>query len=514
MTDAERPGGSRRWTPAWVLHPFFFALFPVAFLYRENVDEAPWEDAARAGVVVFAGVALLLALTWLLFRDLRRAGIVTSGVALLLLSYGHVFDVLAGTPLGRDAVLLAAWALVAGGIVWGALRIGSARRELTGILNVVGALLLVTTLLPIAVEQVQRGVGDGTARAGVVESRTPPEGPSGARKPDIFYIVPDRYPGAVTLREGLGFDNGPFLRSLEEKGFHVVDEARTNYPKTIFSLAATLNMEYLPSEVDGTGAAHGMLEENAVVEFLRDQGYRWVYFPGTHDPTRMDQRADVTFRYDESSEFARHLYRTSIAYPVVRRAGMFEALHPRRGFRNRVLFQFENIPRAQSLEGPVFAMAHIELPHDPFVFHGDGNEKSEEEEDEDSFEENFLDHVRYANSRLDTLLDKLLEGPESEHPIILLQSDEGPHMRLGRGLSWDEVPAEHLDWSMRILSAYYLPGVDEETVLHEGLSPVNSFRVILNAYFDADLPLLPDEYHGWRGLYEFFPLTERIHGAD
>ena len=42
-----------------------------------------------------------------------------------------------------------------------------------------------------------------------------------------------------------------------------------------------------------------------------------------------------------------------------------------------------------------------------------------------------------------------------------------------------------------ILNAYYLPGVGNEA-LYDEISPVNTFRVILNEYFSANLELLPD----------------------
>jgi hypothetical protein len=45
---------------------------------------------------------------------------------------------------------------------------------------------------------------------------------------------------------------------------------------------------------------------------------------------------------------------------------------------------------------------------------------------------------------------------------------------------------------LAILNAYYLPGVDSD-LIYPSISPVNTFRLILNTYFGADLPLLPDE---------------------
>jgi hypothetical protein len=43
-----------------------------------------------------------------------------------------------------------------------------------------------------------------------------------------------------------------------------------------------------------------------------------------------------------------------------------------------------------------------------------------------------------------------------------------------------------------ILNAYYLPGCDYSQ-LYDSISPVNTFRVILNHYFGTEFELLKDE---------------------
>jgi hypothetical protein len=50
---------------------------------------------------------------------------------------------------------------------------------------------------------------------------------------------------------------------------------------------------------------------------------------------------------------------------------------------------------------------------------------------------------------------------------------------------------------MAILNAYSVPG--GAPALYPSISPVNSFRVILNARFGESLPLLPDR--------SYFPAT-------
>ncbi len=44
---------------------------------------------------------------------------------------------------------------------------------------------------------------------------------------------------------------------------------------------------------------------------------------------------------------------------------------------------------------------------------------------------------------------------------------------------------------MKILNAYFLPG-ESDGLLYPSISPVNTFRVILNLYFGGQYPLLED----------------------
>ncbi len=65
---------------------------------------------------------------------------------------------------------------------------------------------------------------------------------------------------------------------------------------------------------------------------------------------------------------------------------------------------------------------------------------------------------------------------------------------------------------MRILNAYYLPGVDKD-ILYPSITPVNSFRLIFNLYFDTNFELLPDENYAFvdgRHIYKFFNVTDKV----
>ena len=74
--------------------------------------------------------------------------------------------------------------------------------------------------------------------------------------------------------------------------------------------------------------------------------------------------------------------------------------------------------------------------------------------------------------------------------------------------TWSSLENTCLGERMPILNAYYLPGQKTEA-LYPSISPVNSFRVVLNEYFDQDLPLLPDRQYFalWETPYQWTEVT-------
>src|SRR6185436_16981887 len=77
------------------------------------------------------------------------------------------------------------------------------------------------------------------------------------------------------------------------------------------------------------------------------------------------------------------------------------------------------------------------------------------------------------------LREILAESPQP--PVILLMGDHGP-------------PATKFtspETRMKNLSAYYANS-DAKSKLYDSITPINSFRVILDEYFGNDYPLLED----------------------
>ena len=327
---------------------------------------------------------------------------------------------------------------------------------------------------------------------------------------DIYLINLDNYANQATLEQIYGFDNSAFLDALRERGFYVATEARANYLKSAFTITATFEMDYLDTAAlaeqaaapNDFGPLFEMLKDALRAQrLLKFRGYTYVHMGSWWQGTAMNFAADYNFRYD-------HPVR---ATPTGWRVPGFRDVH-----RQHTLFQLDYLPRVAHIPGPKFVFAHIALPHEPAVFDRSGDLVTEEIERSRTREENYTESLLYANRRILEVLDVLMAGPEETDPIVILYSDEGPYpTRYRRNLThfrWDQATLAELQTKFGILNAFYLPGVDpEDAGLHPSISPVNTFRVVFNAYLGTDLPLLPDRQLIWPDafrIYETIDVTD------
>ena len=114
--------------------------------------------------------------------------------------------------------------------------------------------------------------------------------------------------------------------------------------------------------------------------------------------------------------------------------------------------------------------------------------------------------MTFINQKLRDVITSILEN-SAVPPIIILQGDHGP------GAYYDmlELNDSCLAERYSILNAYYFPDGDYQ-LLYPEITPVNSFRVILDTYFGTDLDLLDDKnyFAGWLSPYEFTDVTSKV----
>ncbi len=474
-----------------------------------------------AVVLGFTGLALLILGRAL--RDAGRAGIIVSLFLVLFFSYGHVAQRVE-ERLGdgfRHGHLFLAWAILFAGTLYLALRIRDARRW-TILLNVVALALIAPSLIKVATYEFEtRRMARSASPPPAEHVRANPGEGGHENLPDIYLVVLDRYASASTLEEQFGFDNSEFIDYLTDQGFYVAEESVANYPKTFLSLASSLNMThltYLADELGRDASDHTplfeMLQDYQVWRFLKARGYTFTHLGTGWEPTRYNRYADTNFVV-WPAEFSMMLYQTTLLEPI---GVELDLLNDEREMQRRAIEdKFDALARVPEKEGPQFVFAHFLLPHHPYVFEPHGGRLTQEEEAGMTEAEKYLSQLAFANEKMASLMDHILERSERP-PIIILQSDEGPfipfHLEYGgAGTDWRQLDDEAIRTHMRILNAYHLPGVDAEEILYPSITPVNTFRVLFDHYFGTDYGLVEDSSYIIEDTlhpYAFIEVTDRV----
>jgi hypothetical protein len=472
------------------LHPLLIGLFPILSLMGHNIIEIAPEDGFRSLLVS----AALVGLVWLVTRAVTRwswarAGLAASLFAGLFFSYGHVYTLVEGASLlglrvGRHLLLGPVWVGIFIGGVWGIRKIQDTA-TLTQALNLIGAVLLVFPLYQITAHELTILASESR-----LEGPAPVQtGTAGFDRPDIYYIILDAYTRDDTLLEVFDYDNTPFLQALEDRGFVIPHCSRSNYGRTYLSISSSLNMGYVQdfAPYNGPGELTAMIKDSAVRQAFTAEGYTIVAFDADFYRTQWPD-ADLYIAYESRggglrkvNEFEALATDTTALFflldaNLVLGGSPLEFVYETRNVEkyNRVNFTFDTLEDFPATPGPKFVWVHIPSPHGPYVF----SETGRYFPDLDETPEGYRAQVIYLNQRVLDAVDAILARSEIP-PVIVVQGDHGAEDTYG-------------DYRrLNILNAYYLPG-EESGRLYPSITPVNTFRLILDTYFDDEMDLLPD----------------------
>lgn len=511
------------------IHPFILALFPVLFLYSHNIREVLLKSTFLPTVIILFGTTLLIIILYLIFRNLKKVATENSFLILLFFSYGHVINLssefnfeIFGFNIFQDNVIFYLWIVIALLGSFFILRTTKNFNTATIILNVLALLLIISPLITIVYSGL---ITNKVSFSQKIVTREFEEGLKEADnpklKPDIYYIILDRYAHNDVLQSVFGFDNSKFTNFLESKGFYLAQKSFANYPKTFQSLASSLNMSYLDfltkeykDSKDWT-IAYPYMYDYEVWRFLKNQGYEFIHFGDWWDPTRINKFADRNINYygtGITDEFANKLLETTFIYPFIKPEGTwYERV------RAGHLYKFDQLNKISKEKGPKFVFAHVILPHEPFVF-GKNCEPQNEKIKLGSKKEKeaYINQLICTNKKITSFVDNIIENSDPK-PIIILQSDEGPFTEefqggVGGNIDWQKLSTNALKDHLQIMNAYFLPE-STKGILYPSITPVNSFRVIFNEYFNTNLKLLPDKSYIIPDLdhpYIFIDVTDKL----
>jgi hypothetical protein len=528
--------------PRWVLYPFLIAPYPAIAFYAQNAEGLPLRELAWPVALMMAASVLVGAMLRLVVKEPARAGLLTVLAFAVFytvelvpewvdggLQYASSFWVLQEFHVWRPLVIgmeLAA----ASGLAWTILTKLREPKEWTIYLNAFALLLIILPSTNIFLTVMREPVKAEGPPGAMIEPPSTVARPPGTvdtaqgtgHHPDIYYIILDGYARTDVMLDLFGFDNRPFLKRLESRGFYIAGRSTANYCQTPLSLSSSLNGVYLNGLIPASSHDKSQLAEwignGAVVRTLRGLGYRFVTFATGFDETEHPE-ADA---YLAPSTYISLFHQLLISRTPLK--WFLPGPSMRDGYiltRERILFLIDKIPQVAKCKRPTFTFAHILAPHPPFVFGENGEDVSPHDRyyyltdgelfgdhygNRDTYAAGYRKQAVFLTKQVEQMIDRILAN-SPEPPVIILQSDHGSGLRL----STHSLEQTDLHERMSILNAYYLPGPGGQA-LYRSISPVNSFRVVFNAYFGAGLDLLPDRsyFSTWNEPFEFSDVTDRV----
>ncbi|MBN2118908.1 MAG: hypothetical protein JW730_20230 [Anaerolineales bacterium] len=338
--------------------------------------------------------------------------------------------------------------------------------------------------------------------------------------PDIYVIILDGYARQDVLQSIYKYDNSEFIDGLEKRGFYVADGSHSNYVQTLYTMASFWNLDYLTTWEDSDQYVQYLFEpiqNNRVFRSLDEIGYTTVSFEGSvHYAGIKDSDVHLS-NFLPLNDFETLLLVDSPIEPLSNIFDLGIPVQTYKTHRQRVLYQLDTLKEIPAaIPGPKIVYAHIPVPHPPFIFYQNGDTREPPQPytlaegigpqlSMQEYWDGYQEQVKFIDRETIRVIDAILQKSESP-PIILVMGDHGPASLF----KWTfEIPG--CLWERTsILYAMFLPGHENDDTLYSSISPVNTFRVIFNTYFGADLPLLEDRSY----LMYWYEPTRKVDITD
>lgn len=373
---------------------------------------------------------------------------------------------------------------------------------------------------------------------------------SQTEKPDIYYIILDRYTSSSVLKSQFGYDNSAFLDELKNLGFTVNDNAKSNYPLTSISISSTMNADYTNNVVSEfknntiqtRSLYNNLIRQSAVAKALKASGYKYYLIGSDYNASNKSQLADSDLSYSQSIKI----------FGLTKRLRSFEVTEflkspfhqlfkiesswwPFKSTeKDKVKFVGDQLDLLNSFansksSGGKFVFVHILVPHEPFVFNADGSISDYPGTDNygKTVKTKYLDNLKYISNEIGKSVNNIIKNTNGQ-AVVLINADEGPYPHELNATTFNPAanldfidktdmaawPSDWLQMKFGILQAVHIPKASESDL--QNLSSVNLFRIVLNNYLGYKLDYLPNCNFGFnRGdiyEYNYHDITKQLQG--
>jgi hypothetical protein len=487
--------------------PFYLLLLPLFSLlhfYNDLFGFIPFDQMAFFLLLSYLLAGIIYAITYVFIRQRPVCSLIAFCALLLTLFFGPYHDFLksitSGNVLSSYKIVLPASLLIFILTIYRFSKKPSALKKFSQYLNV-----MMTVFIVIESGKVIINVSKIIKNKNLIYSATPiskqylsPNIPD-SLKPDIYFLVFDAYTNNNTLKTVWNFNNDSITNWLSDKGFYVVSNGKANYDFTTFSISSTFNMNYIDLAKGNTGVSSSQalqavrsMSNNETFSLLRKEDYSIHFF------SPFDSQLGNNDLLHEFGDFAtkklyNHTLPKRIQHDIL---WNFKRLLPVQkkstsaynNYKKRVDDVHQTIKNILSTSNPdparkpQFVYGHLMTTHQPHLFHADGTPRSDQEitATADNLFSTYTQQVIYTNKIIQELVAHILKN-NKKNTIIIIEGDHG----------FREITDYNHQYNFPNFNAIYFFDKNYQQ-LYQSMSPVNTFRVFFNQYFNQNLPLLKD----------------------
>lgn len=490
-------------------YPLFLFLLPVFFIYSGYNELFGFLSADFVFynlVIVVISTLVIYAIAYFLFKEKRKTSIFTFFTTLFCLTFGFLFDSfkkIALVPfIGKYSFILPlSFTLFL--LLFFILKKKKIGTDAYTFLN----LLLIVLILSEIPNSIKRYRLDKSVhnlidfRFNAYNDYAPEIQKTDSSKPDIYFLVFDAMASSKSVLTTTGKSISDLDTFLYEKGFYLADNARANYNWTIHSVSTTLNMDYLPpwiapvmNDLKVYFWGSSSFKDNSLFRILQKENYsissyQPISFENKQWPGESYFNNLKKYHYSFKTLPGR-IYKdifwnyTRINIDVIHKRQL-NLIH-QRSLVKKTYFDttIALVKKSCNPTGrPKFVYGHFMLPHEPYVFDSTGKLKSPEKTIVRNTQEDlngYYEQLRFATNVIRELVT-YIQTNNRKNTIIIVAGDHG----------FKTQEAQVNGYAFNNYSAIYFPDKQYQT-LYNSVSPVNTFRLVLNKYFNANLSLLKD----------------------
>jgi len=476
------------------LTPLHFILLPVFFVWHgftDNFNAVPLKDVLLLLPLYLLFSFAFFLIGWLVFKQAYKAAFLSFCIMGFYFFFGAVQDFL--KTLFDDAFVsrysfLLPFSFLAFAAL--ALFLKKTRRTLKSLsfyLNVLLCILIFIDAGDLVVKLFQKKSANNLSSYNIIKCDS-------CTKPDIYFLVFDEYASSTALKEQWNYDNADLDSFLSRKNFLLLSHSKSNYNFTQFSMASTLNMDYLSipnpkvCTVKDYNNCYQLIKTNSVCTILSSLGYKIVNYsifdlpnnpsPVTEDflPLKTKLITSQTFLSRLRKDLYYHLLIGKWKIDWLTKDLIYTTYNNNKKIIDKTVHETSNYQPQ-----PKFVYSHIEMPHPPYYFDKDGTLRDKQkliEENSHPDIHTYLDYLPKTNEVIKQLVDRIII--HAKRPtVIVLMGDHGFRT---------EQPEKYY---FRNLNAVYTSS-QNYTGFYDSISNVNQFRVLFNNLFHTSFPLKND----------------------